>query len=453
MTTRKLKVLLIVEQCNPEWASVPLVGFRFFDEISQLVDVTLVTHERNQGALEKLALPVEIAYMPESALSQKYHQLVSDMVYKAKAIWPLYHTLAYPIYEEFNNNVYKNFKARILAGEFDLVHALTPMMPRYPYKVIKVCQNTPFMLGPVNGGVPFPEGFKETAKKEFANLNFLRAVGRAVIPGYRETYQKADKILAGSTYTLNLIQEMFNLPKERISLFYENGILSSLLESAQPKSPQPENQTINLLFVGRLVPYKCANLVIDAIAQLEGSVRNRVKLTIVGEGPERSHLESQVQALNLEAQVHFAGWVNQENIFSYYHEADIFCFPSVREFGGAVVLEAMACGLPCIVVNHGGIGEYVTEGTGFRIDPVSQEFVIQALTDKISLLVKDDKLRNDMSFNAIARIREFTWEQKATQIVQLYREMLGEQQFIEFPPFDEEIVIKNTEAAVSSEAL
>lgn len=451
--TKKLRVLLIVEQCNPEWASVPLVGFRFFDEISKLVEVTLVTHERNQKAIEKLKLPIEIAYMPESALSKKYYKLISKLVYKAKAIWPLYHTLTYPLYEEFNNSVYQQFKDRILSGEFDLIHALTPMMPRYPYKVIKACQNTPFVLGPVNGGVPFPDGFKETAKKEFANLNFLRAVGRAVIPGYAETYQKANRVLAGSTYTLNLVQEMFNLPKEKLSLFYENGILSSLVESAQPKSPKTEDQPINLLFAGRLVPYKCADLVIDAIAQLEASVRQRVKLTIVGDGSERENLERQVRSLDLNTQVHFAGWVNQEDIFSYYHEADIFCFPSVREFGGAVVLEAMACGLPCIVVNHGGIGEYVTEGTGFKIDPISRAFVLQALTDKIRLLVENDKLRGDMSVNAIARIREFTWEQKAKQIVQLYREVLTKQQFIEFPPFDEEIVIENTEVVNSSEAL
>jgi hypothetical protein len=44
---RKLKVLLIVEQCNPEWASVPLEGFRYYTALNRLADVTLVTHERN----------------------------------------------------------------------------------------------------------------------------------------------------------------------------------------------------------------------------------------------------------------------------------------------------------------------------------------------------------------------------------------------------------------------
>ena len=65
--------------------------------------------------------------------------------------------------------------------------------------------------------------------------------------------------------------------------------------------------------------------------------------------------------------------------------------PSAREFGGAVVIEAMACGLPCIVANKGGIGEYVTEETGFKIEQNSREYLTQELTKKIKILVEDDK--------------------------------------------------------------
>jgi hypothetical protein len=52
----------------------------------------------------------------------------------------------------------------------------------------------------------------------------LRTVGQALIPGYVETYKKADKILAGSTYTLNMLKDLFAIPDKRIDLFYENGI-------------------------------------------------------------------------------------------------------------------------------------------------------------------------------------------------------------------------------------
>ena len=75
------------------------------------------------------------------------------------------------------------------------MHSITPTMPRYPVKVVKVCKDTPLILEPIKGGVPFPKGFKEIARKEYAYLNFLRAFGRVLIPGYLETYKKVGALL------------------------------------------------------------------------------------------------------------------------------------------------------------------------------------------------------------------------------------------------------------------
>ena len=79
------------------------------------------------------------------------------------------------------------------------------------------------------GAFPFQQAFKKLARQEFAQFNFLRAVGRGLIPGYVETYKKADKILAGSTYTLNMLKDLFAIPDQRIDLFYENGISEEFL--------------------------------------------------------------------------------------------------------------------------------------------------------------------------------------------------------------------------------
>lgn len=421
MSNQKVKVLLIVEQCNPEGFSVPLEGYNYYKVISEIADVTLVTHGRNEAAVQKVAADQDVVYMYESVLSAKYHSIVESLTSRGRVNWPLYNALTYPIYAEFNHNVYKKFKHKVLNGDYDIVHVITPMMPRYPAKIVKACKNTPFILGPVNGGVPFPPGFQEVAKQESAQFNFLRAIGRYLIPGYVETYKKADKILAGSTFTLNMLKDIFKPSANRIQLFYENGILKEFLHDHKIVN---KSEKLNLLFVGRLVPYKGADMVIEAIGKLEESIQNRVSFTIVGDGSEKSSLEKRVQELSLGKIVKFAGWVPQKDTLEYYSNADIFCFPSIREFGGAVVLEAMACGLPCIVVNNGGIGEYVTQKTGFSIEPVSREFVISELTNNIRILAKDEKIRADMSVNSIERVREFEWGNKARQIVNLYQEMI-----------------------------
>jgi glycosyltransferase involved in cell wall biosynthesis len=425
--SRRLKVLLIIEQCNPAKFSVPLVGYCFYEQISRWADTVLVTHERNRRDLDAVHPDRDIVYIPESEFIKRYHKLVLWLsTWGGQRIWPIYNTLVYPIYAEFNQRAYARFRQSIRQGEYDLVHAITPMMPRYPVKCVRACRDTPFILGPVNGGVPFPPGFQEVARQEFSYLNFLREIGRFVVPGYRETYQKAAYILSGSSYTLNFIRQLFGIRADKIDLFYENGIRSSFLKKDVAIATQPASELcpVNLLFVGRLVPYKGADMLIAALAKLDPAVLAKVVLKVVGDGGERPRLETQVQELNLTEKVEFVGWVEQQETLKYYHAADVFCFPSVREFGGAVVLEAMANGLPCVVVNNGGIGEYVTEETGFKIAPRSRSFVIQELARCIEILVNDHHLRQQMSVQAIERVREFTWEAKGKAIINLYEKVL-----------------------------
>jgi glycosyltransferase involved in cell wall biosynthesis len=416
-----MKILLVIEQCNPDWPSVPLVGYQFFKALSELAEVTLVTHSRNQHALEQqLIEPKRIVYIQESWLAQAYYQAAMAWLPGGMANWPLYHVLTYPIYAEFNAQVYAQFQEPVRRGDYDIVHVITPMMPRYPVKLIQSCGKTPFLLGPVNGGIPFPKGFQRVAHQEFAYLNFLRSFGRWLIPGYRQTYRNADRVLAGSVYTRDWIQQAFKVEPDRLDLLHENGLEASFFAAA-PRVAAAD--PLRLLFVGRLVPYKCTDLVIDAVAQLPAAVRNRVHLTIVGDGPQRQDLEAQVASQSLNAQVAFAGWIPQIQTREYYLNADVFCFPSIREFGGAVVLEAMACGLPCIVTDYGGIGEYVTPKTGFKVVPRSRDFLIQGVTQAVQTLLHQPELYAALSRNALCRAKEFQWQAKAERLMAIYHQL------------------------------
>jgi glycosyltransferase involved in cell wall biosynthesis len=420
-TTLRRRVLLIIEQCNPEWASVPLVGFEFYQGIRELSDVTLVTHQRNQAALEKVREGQKILYIKESNFSGKFYRFIAQMSNRGRVNWPLLHALSYPLYEEFNRQVFYQLGPAVLRGDFDIVHAITPMIPRYPYKIIEACKNTPFILGPVNGGVPFPQNFEDIAWREFAQFNFLRAFTR-IIPGYAITYRKADYIFAGSTYTLDFLQNLFAIPAQKIELFPENGISSEFfLEPERDMTTGP----FQLLFVGRLVPYKGADILIDALEALPRAVRPPVRLTIVGDGPERQNLETQVSRLGLTETVTFTGWVDQKVTKDFYAKADIFCFPSIREFGGAVVLEAMACGLPAIIADHGGIAEYVSSDCGFKIAPRSRDFLVQELARYIGLLYHDHQLRQSMGQNARHRAQSFAWDQKALHLNKAYEDIIA----------------------------
>ncbi|MBV8884026.1 MAG: glycosyltransferase [Chroococcidiopsidaceae cyanobacterium CP_BM_RX_35] len=266
MSDEPLKVLLVIELCNPDFSSDPLSGFKFFKDISKIVEATLVTHERNKTALEKRGYHQNITYIPERDFYKKYYRFMlffTDKVKKEFIRRPLSLALFYPLYSDFNQQVYEKFKTQILRGDYDIVHAITPMHTRYPFKVVKACKHTPFLLGPVNGGVPFPEWFEEIKIKKYLNLSFLVDVAKFVIPGYLETYQRADRILAGSTFTLNMLKTRFGIKDNKISLFPENGISSEFLSAAVKETKKLGK--IILLFVGRLIAFKCPDILLKQL--------------------------------------------------------------------------------------------------------------------------------------------------------------------------------------------
>lgn len=424
------KVLLIVESCNPDWSSVPLVGYNFFREISGIADVTLVTHSRNKLALLNRHPNCAIHFIEPGYLEDFYYKLITALsTFRGRVVWPLRHMLQFPLYFFFDRSVTKLFASRVQSGEFDIVHVLTPMMPRYPVGLVGFCRNTPLILGPVNGGVPFPQGFKALGKKEFSQLNFLRSIGAHLIPNYKNTYKHADLILAGSSYTRSWIIKEFGRTANTTLLVYENAVPADFYDRVYDNKP---HVSFRLLFVGRLVPYKGADMLLRALSVSTLNAKDFV-LDIVGDGPELERLKDLSETLGLSSRVNFAGWISQNETSKYYKNADVFCFPSVREFGGAVVMEAMAFGLPCVVVDNGGIGEYVTAETGYKIAPVGEAFVIDAIAGAVIELMENPDLLRSKSEAAATRAKSFSWACKGDEINTIYATHLPPEKSISTP--------------------
>ena len=112
--------------------------------------------------------------------------------------------------------------------------------------------------------------------------------------GYRQTYEEAAHVLAGSTHTLGMLKEYFSLKDSNLELFHENAIKSSFLWAAKEKNRQ-RTSFVNLLFVGRLVPYKGADMLLEALT--DNKLKTLCHLTIVGDGVERKKLEALVDTV------------------------------------------------------------------------------------------------------------------------------------------------------------
>ena len=235
-----------------------------------------------------------------------------------------------------------------------------------------------FYFGPLNGGLPWPKGYGDIRRKEKEWLGYVRDLYK-ILPGYRSTRKNAKAIMIASGATWD------QMPKEhhhKCIYIPENGI-----EAERFAIPVEHTHSLPLkvAFTGRLVPYKGADMVLEAAAPLikEG----KVVLDIIGDGSEMPRLKEFVAREKLEAGVKLAGWVEHTQVHKRLSQSDVFAFPSIREFGGAVVIEAMALGLVPIVVNYGGPAESVTSSTGYTVPIGTRAEIIEALRKVLQELV------------------------------------------------------------------
>ncbi len=152
------------------------------------------------------------------------------------------------------------------------------------------------------------------------------------------------------------------------------------------------SDSVVILFSAKLVPRKDPMTLLRAFEAMTN--RSRATLVFMGEGELRGELETYAREHHIE-NVRFIGFVNQRDIAGHYAMSDVFVLPSVYEPRGAVINEAMACGLPVIVTDRcGSIGDIVQENDNAFVYPAGDAVALRDALDKVA---SDDKLRARMA--------------------------------------------------------
>ena len=173
-------------------------------------------------------------------------------------------------------------------------------------------------------------------------------------------------------------------------------------------------ETPVLLMVSRLVKEKdLADLVeMDRALRERGA---RYRLALVGDGPMRDELEAALP------DAHFAGHQSGEALARWYASADVFVFPSTTETFGNVVLEALASGLPAVVVDRGGPPDMIEPGVNGFVAPANQP---AALAERVQVLLGDPALRARMGQSAAEGAAERDWSAINGRLLESYGEVV-----------------------------
>ena len=406
-------LLLSAYQCGPGLGSVSQIGWEWYSRLAKQIPVTLLTHSRNRDALVKNGAPLgdsQIRYIDTEWFAGPLYRLASRLFRSSQHSVFLISSLDFYLYDWQALRELRRLRPR----PWNLIHAVTPVSPVAATRLYRL--GLPLIVGPWNGGLLSPTGFPEIMRQDAAWLYPLRSIG-TWIDKFTGCTRHAVRILSATKATTASLPENC---QARVRPMLENGVD---LDVFQPGVQEPP--PLRVIFVGRLVPFKGVSMLLEAAARAVQEIP--LQLTIVGDGPLLGELQNEARAMG--ELVEFTGNLGLQQVAGRMRQSHLFCLPSVRESGGAVLLEAMACALPVVAVGYGGPAEIVDNEVGRLLPTEGREAVVCALVEVFRDVVAHPETWRSKGLAGRQRaIQQYAWDAKIHHALDLYREVLEQGQ-------------------------
>ena len=276
-------------------------------------------------------------------------------------------------------------------------------------KLSKLCSK-PFILTQHNTFIDYNSVFDQIER-----LNDL-TVGK-------QNLNDADKIIAISNATKDYVLRLGAKPS-KVKVIY-NGVdlerfrpIAEKREEMRKKLGIPQNAIV-VLTVRRLVYKNGVDTLIDT-ANIVVKKNPRIVFLVVGKGPDIESVKLQVAQLGIEPNFRLTGFVSDEDLPSYYNVADLFVLPSKSGEGlPLVALEAMACGLPVVATDVGGIREILMKDYGKLVKPNQPELLAKTVLDfaTVDLSSRRGEIRAMVE-------KRFSWDANVERLVETYEELI-----------------------------
>jgi len=203
-----------------------------------------------------------------------------------------------------------------------------------------------------------------------------------------------------------------------LGLCHKISIIPNGIDLARIRSISPSSESWDIIFVGRLIKEKHADLLIHAIELLQHEFKD-IRVLIIGEGPERLKIKHMIDDKKLSDSIQMNGFYkNHDGLIAQLKSSKVFVLPSTREGFGITALEALACGLPVVTVNHpaNAICDLITENNGFLCSLSAKD-----LANKISLALQHYIVMRDA---CIVSADSLDWDFITSDVESYYRSVI-----------------------------
>ncbi len=402
-----MKVLLSAYSCLPGTASLaePAIGWNWARCIAASGhEVVVLTRAINRPRIEE---------HPNSGDTQQLRFVYHDLPRRWQALYRI----------PFGNYAYyylwQRAAAELACGlhrveRFDRVQHVTWGSFRVPSFMGRL--GVPFIFGPVGGGEDTPRNLRKGLGWKGRWWDALRRLSSAMTsPWMAPTYKSATQIIATTRETCDAIPAKY---RHKACCRQAVGIdAESVASLCGRSSAARQSSRLELLFVGRLLPWKGVHLIVKALAGL-GASESEVHLTVIGAGGDLHRLQQLAKRLKVDPAITWAGWMPREAVIEAYSQFDLFTFPSLHDSGGMAVLEAMSFGLPVVCLDLGGPAMAVNDGCGRVIATRnrSEEQIGAAIAAFLREMMANRAALNALSAGARARAASLTWQANADAV-------------------------------------
>jgi glycosyltransferase involved in cell wall biosynthesis len=429
-----MRVLICAYACSPSadterfGGGELILGWNVARQIATFYDVHVLTHSCNRRA-------IEAACQSETLPNVRFHYLdlpgrlellrrVQGGIQLYAYLWQLWaYFVARRLHQQFH---------------FDLFHHVT-YANDWMASFIGAWLPIPYIRGPGGGAHRTPRTFLREYGVGARLWENIRAAGQWLFrhdPFFVLGQQRARALLVCNHEALRAIPRKW---QDKAQLFPVNGVSSKDLDytaSAEeaarfvvgPRTVEDaverQRGKFSVLSAGKLIPVKGFGLAIKAF-KLFLARFPEAEFTLIGDGPELPRLEALVTQLGVKEQVRIEKWMERAELLSKMRSCDVFLFPSLRDGGGAVVVEAMAAGKPLVCLDLAGPGMHVTNACGIKIRPQFPDQVVREMAAALERLYKDKELRSRMGRAARERAEQvYHWDRLGERMMNIYAEII-----------------------------
>ena len=389
-----------------------ILGWNLVRQLGRFHEVWVLTDSKNRPGIEASfrgeALPsVRFCYVELPRWLGPLERFQGGVQFYAYLWQVAAYFVARALHQQFNFNVFHHVTyANDWMASF--IGALLPI---------------PYIRGPGGGANQTPPGFfGEYAFRDRVWERF-RSIGQRLLrwdPFFIQGQSRALAILVCNRESLDVLPRRW---RDTARIFPVNGISSRDLDLLD--SMPSTDHGFRVFSAGKVIHWKGFGLAVKSFAAFAAKCPE-AQFMIAGDGRELPRLKALVGRLGLETKVFFEEWLQRDEVLFRMRSCDVFLYASLRDGGGAVVVEALAAGKPVVCMDLAGPGVHVEEDCGIKIIPQSPKQAATEMAFALEFLYKNSESRLRMGKAARERAeRVYHWDRLGDRLLEIYREVLG----------------------------